>query len=272
MREITAVFEIKAITFGLLEKVRAFCSERSLRWSLAGGTLLGAVRHKGFIPWDDDVDVMMPRPDYERFCREFSAPDASVHSFENDSEYFYPFAKVYDDRTVLVEDWDPTGRSAVCVDVFPIDGLRDGTSDPASVLRVQRACYATMSLRRAPPLLRKRPFAKQFALWFVAPLRLLPAGIRADACRRMLRQLTQRLVQTSFDAAPFAGPLTWGNGIKEVHRRAVFDIGTSFEFEGSVFPAIAGWDEYLRSDYGDYMQLPPPEARTTHHSFRAWWR
>ena len=272
MREITDVSELKEIAFRLLSRIDNFCSDRGIRYSIAGGTLLGAVRHRGFIPWDDDVDVMMPRPDFERFCREFSAPDTSVHFFENDPEYFYPYAKVYDDRTLVIEDRDPRGRSAVGVDVFPIDGLRDGTLDPASVLRVQRLCYAAMSLRRAPPLFRRRSLKKQLALWVGAPLRLIPASVRKAVCRAMLRRLTRRLKETPFDGAPFAGPLTWGNGMKEVHPRADFEIGTSFEFEGRTFPAIDGWRAYLEADYGDFMALPPPETRKTHHSFRAWWK
>lgn len=272
MREITDIDELKRIELDLLIILHSFCRERGIRYSLAGGTLLGAIRHKGFIPWDDDVDVMMPRPDYERFCREFSSPAASVHTFENDRGYFYPFAKVYDDRTVVVEDRDPKGRSAVCVDVFPIDGLSDGDSDPRSVLSVQRLCYAAMSFRRAPPLFRRRPFAKQIALWTAAPLRLVPGHVRRALCRKMLRRLTARLVRTPFEDAPFAGPLTWGNGMQEVHPRSAFEIKTDVEFEGATYPAIDGWREYLSADYGDYMTPPPPEKRVTHHDFRAWWK
>ena len=272
MREITETKELQSIVFGLLEKIDDFCKSRGIRYSLAGGTLIGAVRHKGFIPWDDDIDIMMPRPDYERFCREFSAPNASVHTFEKDRNYFYPFAKVFDDRTMLVEDRDPKVEAAVGVDVFPIDGLRDGDRDPRSVLRVQHRCYAAMSLRRAPPLFRRRPWKKQVALWVGAPLRLVPSFIRKALCRTMLRRLTRRLKETSFNGASFAGPLTWGNGMKEVHPRADFEIESSFKFEGRLFPAINGWRAYLESDYGDFMTPPSPEKQVTHHDFRAWWK
>ena len=272
MREITATREFQAITFELLKKIDDFCTARGIRYSLAGGTLLGAVRHKGFIPWDDDADVMLPRPDYERFCREFSAPGASVHTFENDTGYFYPFAKVFDDRTLLVEDRDPKGRSAVAVDVFPIDGLRDGDRDPGAILRVQRRCYAAMSLRRAPPLFRRRAWKKQLALWLASPLRLVPSSVRKAICRAELRRLDRRLSETPFAGAPFAAPLSWGYGICEVHPREDYEIVETVEFEGRPFPAVRGWKTYLESNYGDFMTLPPPAERASHHDFKAWWK
>ena len=272
MKEITDITELKTIELDLLKKVHAFCKERGIRCYLSGGTMLGAVRHKGFIPWDDDVDVMMPRPDYERFCREFSAPDASVHTFKNDPDYFLPFAKVYDDRTILVEDRDPKGRSAVGVDVFPIDGLADRDTHPEKLLRAQRRCYAFLSLRRAPPLFRRRSLRKQLAHWLGAPLRLVPSFVRKALARRALRRLDGVVSSLDFDSAPFAGVVVWGYGLGEVIPQAGFASGVEIPFEDGSFFAMAGWKDYLSGLYGDYMTPPPPEKRVTHHDFRAWWK
>ena len=272
MREITETKELQSIVLGLLVKINAFCSTHGIRYSLAGGTLIGAVRHKRFIPWDDDADVMMPRPDYERFCREFSAPDASVHTFENDSEYFYPYAKVYDDRTLVVEDRDPKGHSAVSVDIFPIDGFRDGVRDPHRKLRMRRLCYAFLSLRRAPPLWRRRSPVKQFAVWALSPLRLVPLCVRKNLARVFLRKLTRLASEFPFEGAPFVGDCVWGYGLCEIFPKDAFSGWTKMEFEGRRFSVLSGWREFLASIYGDFMTLPPPEKRKTHHSFRAWWK
>ena len=272
MKEITDIAELKAIELALLKKVHAFCKERGIRCYLSGGTMLGAIRHKGFIPWDDDIDVMMPRPDYERFCREFSAPDASVHTFWNDPDYFYPYAKVYDDRTVLVEDRDPAGRSAVCVDVFPIDGLSDADNHPRRLLREKDRCYAFQSLRRAPPLFRRRPWRRQLALWLGLPLRLIPSFVRKALARRALRRLDGAVSSLGFDAAPFAGVVVWGYGLGEVIPQIGFASGEPVPFEDGVFFAMKGWRKYLTGLYGDYLTLPPPEKRVAHHEFKAWWK
>ncbi len=272
MREITESAELKNVELDILKTVHSFCETNGIRYSLFAGSLIGAVRHKGFIPWDDDIDVLMPRPDYERFCRSFAAPNASVHTFWNDSGYFYPFAKVYDDRTLLVEDRDPKGRSAVCVDVFPIDGLSDSTSAPERILRVKARCLAALSLRRAPPLLRRRTWTKQLAIWLGSPLRLVPLGIRKRIAKTHLRRFTEALTATPFDSAPFAGGLSWGYGMCEVMPRSVFERTEMVPFEGGTFRAIVERDAYLSSVYGDYMTPPPPEKRVTHHDFRAWWK
>ncbi len=272
MKEITDSAELKRIELDLLKTLHSFCEANGIRYSLFAGSLIGVVRHKGFIPWDDDIDVLMPRPDYERFCRSFFAPNASVHTFWNDPGYFYPFAKVYDDRTVLVEDRDPKGRSAVCVDVFPIDGLADPEASPKRVFRVKAWCLAALSLRRAPPLFRRRTWKKQLAIWFGIPLRLVPLGIRKRIAKASLRWFSDALTVNPFDSSPFAGGLSWGYGMCEVMPRSVFERTEQIPFEDGHFRAIVERDAYLSSVYGDYMTPPPPEKRVTHHDFRAWWK
>ena len=124
MREICNLSEIKKIELDILRAFRSFCEKNSLRYFLAYGTLLGAVRHGGFIPWDDDIDVAMPRTDYERFLKEFRDERYEVYDLSKKG-YFYPFAKLCDTTTVLIEEMSVKNSIGVYIDIFPMDGIAD---------------------------------------------------------------------------------------------------------------------------------------------------
>ena len=142
--------ELKSIQLDLLQKTADFCENNGLRYFLCGGTLIGAIRHKGYIPWDDDIDIAMPRPDYEKFVRIFNLTQNyyQVMSIETDPDYAYAFAKVYENRTVLKELHYPgdafgvyidilydnrtvlkelhyKGSIGVFIDIFPADGVKN---------------------------------------------------------------------------------------------------------------------------------------------------
>ena len=274
MKPITTTKELQRIEAGILSEIHDFCMKRGLRYTLCGGTLLGAIRHKGFIPWDDDVDISMPRPDYERFCREFSASNCSVHCFENDRTHCYPYAKVYDDRTVLVEASYRQAKAGVYVDVFPVDGFPDCDRTPRRLNRGKKIAWGCLVFTNCNPFNKKRPFRKQLVLSLLRPFRLLPVCVRRLPSRFFLPRFQRAASRMPPDGAPFAGVAVWGYGSdREILPREVYaDYGADVPFEGETRKAIAGWKEYLTSLYGDYMTPPPPEKRVTHHAFRAWWK
>lgn len=266
MKEITDNREIQRIEFSVLKKIAAFCERAGLRYSLCGGTLLGAVRHKGFIPWDDDVDIFMPRPDYERFCREFRAEGVSLHTHENDAAYAYPFAKVYDDATLLRERCFPRIDAGVYVDVFPVDGFPDAGESVRRALRERAFWMRWVAYKNIPMLRRGRAWWKALILWCVrVPLAFLPN-------RFFIGKLRKRMMRHGFENRPFVGNITWGYGEKECLPAETFAAFTEVEFRGEKFKAIAGWETYLKSVYGDFVRLPPPEKRVTNHAFTAWRR
>ena len=117
--------EQKAIMLDLLQKTADFCEKNNIRYFLCGGTLIGAIRHKGFIPWDDDIDISMPRPDYDRFISLFNKPENyyQVICMENNKKYGFPFAKVHDTRTFVDELQYAKDQFGVYIDIFPIDGV-----------------------------------------------------------------------------------------------------------------------------------------------------
>ena len=121
--------ELKRIQLDLLQKTADFCEQNGLRYFLCGGTLIGAVRHKGYIPWDDDIDIAMPRPDYDRFINTFNKQENyyQVVSRENNHAYSYAFAKVYDNRTILQELHYKGSTFGVYIDILPADGVKDAS-------------------------------------------------------------------------------------------------------------------------------------------------
>ena len=123
MRRITDIQELRGVQLGILDDIHAFCVDNGIRYFLACGTLIGAVRHKGYIPWDDDIDLYMPRDDYERFINEFKSVSGNCRVLDPKKEkhYYYTYAKVVDKRTLLVEPEADGYRIGVYVDVFPVD-------------------------------------------------------------------------------------------------------------------------------------------------------
>ena len=126
MRRITDIKELRDIQMGILDDVHKFCEEQGLRYSLSSGTLIGAVRHKGYIPWDDDIDIYMQRVDYERFLKTYQDQQGHYKLLapsqkERDEAYYYTFAKVVDLRTKMIEQETEGYEIGVYVDVFPVD-------------------------------------------------------------------------------------------------------------------------------------------------------
>ena len=233
MQRITDIRELQAIELGILEDIAGFCDAHGIRYTLSGGTLLGAIRHKGFIPWDDDADIAMLRPDYDRFVREYESPRFKLLSIGTGT-YAGTYAKVVDPGTVVREK-GVSGKTGVWVDVFPLDGAPRRGYCPLATSGFWKR-YRSVLKYRNHPLLRDGVSPKEFV-----------------------------------DSSPFVG-FIGGSGytVRETVPRAVVDSFVPVSFEGRTFSAMKGWDEYLSSLYGDYMTPPPPEKRKPIHPVQAW--
>lgn len=260
--------EIQALQREILKTVVDLCDAHGLRYYLVGGTLLGAVRHRGFIPWDDDVDIALPRADYnrlERICRAELPAHYTFINYKDDWRIPHLSAKVYDNRTGLVEERREGYQveMGVFIDLFPLDGVPRGRL--RKFLHYGKIWALRALLRgNAHNLSGDTPLLKRLVLRLVQAV--LPRGL-VQSCQVRL----DRLMQTfPFDGVAevcnYAG--AWGK--REIFPRSWIGGGTTLMFEGLELRAFQHHHAYLQNIYGDYMQLPPPEKRKPHHTYRVW--
>ena len=250
-----------------LDMLRAFvevCRKLSLRYYLVGGTLLGAVRHQGFIPWDDDIDISMPRADYEIFLREGQKhlPEhLFLQSIYSEPEYHLNFAKIRDSRSTFVEYAVRKRRihHGVFIDIFPLDVYPEDPKARRSMDRHQKIFKYRLRAEMEIPEPARHGTAAELGLRFLEFLSKLPY----PDYRKMLE--ARERIQSGAK-----GGETWVNycgawGRREIMPAAWYGEGTEVTFEGLSVMGPSQWENWLTRIYGDYMQLPPVEKRVSHH-------
>ena len=265
--QLLSLQELKDIELDMIKYLHRVCTENGIRYFLVGGTLLGAVRHGGFIPWDDDIDIGMPRPDFEKFQRvmEKDPGPYKLQFYTNTPGYGYSFPKVIDSRTTLIDEKLGSGQeiSGVFVDVFLFDGMGK-TRKGAGIY------YSLMKILKRMVFLSKRNFTMESTaktILFALPW-LLCRAIGADNLNRVLNTLAEK---KGFQTNPYTACISGRYGSREIFPREVFDSTVELPFEDTSLCAPARYQEYLSQIYGDYMTPPPPEARESNHTVRAWW-
>ena len=256
---IISLEEQKKIRFEILVDVDSFCRQHGIRYSLAFGTLLGAVRHKGFIPWDDDLDIMMPLPDMLRLKKEFISEKIKFCDIDTEAHYRCAFANL---------GYVPTYRKyglvaksfGVGVDIYPIIGIPD--------IGTQRDLF----FERVALLQKKR---MNYLKWNSRIIKLVPVPCVLgfdNAIKAYRDYLYNNSIPYSQSSSYYviAGSL-------ELKERMIYDCDLFREvielpFEGNSFICIKKYDYYLKLRYGDYMQLPPVEERVPHHGQTYYWK
>ncbi len=267
MKEI-GLEEMKKIQMDILTAVDKFCVDNNIRYSIEGGTLLGAVRHKGYIPWDDDIDICLLREDYNKLIRHFPELYKGCYSMkcvEKDSTYSFAYANICDERTILFQGGN-TKPMGISIDVFPVDDVPD-TED--EWLKYKKRIIRISNMRNTKVL----KFRKG---------RKLYKNVILAVSKILLFPLTLKSIIHTFDKLAQCNN---GKGYKWVYEtcfgiygyrpyeKTVFDELVDYPFEDRKFKGFKKYDHYLTCTYGsDYMTPPPVEQQVTHHAFKAYWK
>lgn len=248
----------------LLRQVADICEENGIRYTLIYGTLLGAVRHRGFIPWDDDIDIAMPRSDYNKFiayCRENETPFDLICAEVNE-KYGYLFAKVSDRGTVLTEEhanrWGV--EYGVCLDIFPIDGLGDTPAEARGNLRASRFKRELLVAANW-----RHYFRSTTHPWYYEPIRFAFFLLsRFVSHRALIKSITKSLERIDADTSKYSAIVCGAYRSREIMESEVYLEYEKLDFGSDRFFGLSNYDKYLTAVYGDYMTPPEnPEVRHT---------
>lgn len=255
------------VDLDIVKEVVAICEKHGFTYFMLGGTMLGAVRHKGFIPWDDDIDLGIPRIDYEAFLK-VAPKELSSHlkvvNYRTDPDYHYYITRILDTETKVEEEriGNENRYTNASIDIFPIDGTPN--NEILRKLYFFRVLYhrALMSLCYKDSIDRKRPrgTAEKILLWVMERIpveKMTTPHMQKEKIDRLLR--SQRI-----DGAKYIGNIMGAYRTKEIVPAEFYGKGKMYPFEDIELRGMELADEYLTWTYGDYMKLPPEDKRKTH--------
>ena len=233
----------------ILKELDRFCAENNLVYYMGCGTLIGAVRHKVFIPWDDDLDVIMPRPDFLRLCSEYHSDNFNFRNIRNDKSHPYNFGRLCSNEVYrLYRDQKVFN---VGIDIYVINGAPSSREEQIQLIK-----DTFVHIKRASFLLRIRNGLIRRKLW---PFR----SRNLHFIRRELFRAEQCFERYDYDTSSFIWP--FGGG-RLIMPKSNYGTPVRIEFEDGFFLAPEHYHEVLTLGYGDYMALPPEDKRKPYHN------
>lgn len=244
--KIMEIEEVRKKQLNILKHLKEVSKRNGLRYFLSGGTLLGAIRHKGYIPWDDDIDVFMEIKDLKKLVEILKKEkDYSIISFVDDIDYYDECSFMVDNYSIMDSNRFPMQvSSGVSIDIFPLCGLPDDKNELKEYVKTLK----DLETNRWNKLYSKKE------------------------CRQATKELVDFMCSYDFDKYNHCGCLLTPYFIKEITKKEYFSAAVEVEFEGEKFAVPIEWDKYLTQVFGDYMQLPPIEKRVAHHFFKAYYK
>lgn len=263
-----AIEKLHQVDLDIVKHLVAIFDKYQLHYFMLGGTMLGAIRHGGFIPWDDDIDLGMPRHDYERFLNiaEKELPShLQVVTYKNTPSYQYYITRVQDTNVKVIEEriGNASKFTFASIDIFPIDGTPNN--------KLLRKLYyfrvlthrALMSLHYKDSIDRKRKRGKVESA-FLWVMEKIPFEKWIDPYREK-EKIDRLLSRQAIETSRYIGNIMGAYRTREIVPKEWYGRGTKYKFEDIELIGFDNYHEYLKYTYGDYMTLPPVESRKTHY-------
>ncbi|MDD7402614.1 MAG: LicD family protein [Butyribacter sp.] len=247
--------QVRKTQLGILDHIKKVCDENGIRYFLGAGTLLGAIRHKGYIPWDDDIDINMPYPDYIKLMEILKDDEIyqPISVYQHQESYPYFFSRVEDTRTIM-KNWEYPFliTSGVSVDLFPIFGLPYQQTDVMPFYDEIRK--------------RNNQLIESYIVYADADENEI------EKRKTLIDQIIEMMEKYPYDETENIGYILSKHAEKDIMKRDVYESALEASFEGETYKIMSGYDYYLTALYGDYMELPSEKEQRTTHSFQAYYK
>lgn len=257
--------EIQLNSLNVLKKIKKICEKENITYFLGYGTLLGAIRHQGFIPWDDDIDIMMPREDYEKFIEyciinEKELEYFSLKHYLTSKEYIYPIARFCDTRYRIEYENAKEYGLGLFVDIYPLDGI--DLNDKRFIQQLQWK-QKLINLCGTTEYVASEIKIKNFMKY---PLFLVSRLLKIN---KLLQDIDSKSKKYDYNVSEDVECVNWGMKYYKTPKK-LFEKIKLQKFEDDYFNIPEGYDEILKAYYNNYMELPPIEKQKPQHFYKAY--
>ena len=260
-----SIDEMHLYILNMFKALDRACKKYNITYFLSGGSAIGAIRHGGFIPWDDDADIMMPRKDFERFVRIFSKAKGryKVASVYDNKNWTFPFARMWDDDTKIVYDNLNEASTGIFIDIYPMDGVPSSKLLTKLHYKRMKALYVLLNAA-----IRKR-FKDDEHYIFIKKILAVFAGAIGQG--RICRHINRIAKRRDFEKSEYVGCSVLSHYMeKEKFPRSDFESQRYVKFEDTYMPVPNGCENYLHALYGDFMKEPDEKGRESEHHMHAY--